>query len=127
MKNAIQIHLARLGRFALISGLTFSPAIAAAHDGAHVSRIVSDVESIAVAGSRMTLSLAVSNYSDQEVVLHAVTAQKAEVTDIAPVMIAPGAQQDIEVTLYFHAPIPGIFTAVLDFGADGQGPVLVMN
>lgn len=127
MKNSIQIHLARLGRIALIFGLTFSPAIAAAHDGAHVSRIVSDVENIAVAGNRMMISLAVFNYSEQEVVLKAVTAQKAEVTDIAPVMIAPGAQQDIEVTFFFQTTVPGIFTAVLDFGADGQGPVLVMN
>lgn len=111
----------------MIFGVTMTPVMVPAHDGHHVTRIVSDVEAIAVAGSRMTLTLAVSNYSEAEVVLQAISVPNAESTSIAPVLIAPGAQQDVDVTLFFETPIPGIFTAVLDFGSDGQGPVLVMN
>ncbi len=32
----------------------------------------------------------------------------------------------LDVELLFQTQIPGVFTAHLDFGADGQGPVLVM-
>lgn len=127
MKTARPTYTALFGRIALILGGVLAPVMAPAHDGSHVTRIVSDVEAVAIAGTRMTLSLAVSNYSEEDVVLQSVTAQDADATAIAPVLIAPGAQQDVEVTLFFQTAIPGIFTAVLDFGADGQGPVLVMN
>lgn len=127
MKIATSIHPALFRRIAAILGITLVPEIATAHDGHHMTRIVSDVEAIAVAGSRMTLTLAVSNYSEGEVVLQAISVPNAESMSIAPVLIAPGGQQDVDVTLFFETPIPGIFTAVLDFGSDGQGPVLVMN
>lgn len=127
MKTRRTTFAALIGCLALVSGGLFMPFTATAHDGAHVTRIVSDVQDMAVEGQRMTLSLAVSNFSETAVVLQSVTAPSADVTAIPPVLIRPGTQQDVKVTLFFQKAIPGIFTAILDFGEDGQGPVLVMN
>ncbi|MFY0596417.1 MAG: hypothetical protein JXQ85_08305 [Cognatishimia sp.] len=99
----------------------------AAHEGSHVSRIVSDVSQLKVIGSEMLLSLTVTNFSETDVVLQSVWATGAEATAIAPVSIEQGAAQLVEVTFVFSSSIPSIFTAVLDFGVNGQGPVLVMK
>ena len=113
--------------FGVILGIALSPIQAIAHEGAHLTRIISDVQRVDVAGNRMTLSIAVANYSENDVILLSAFAQDAEASAIAPVVISSGDKQDIEVTLFFENTIPAIFTVLLDFGEDGQGPVLVIN
>jgi|GEM_PF-6065668 len=100
---------------------------AAAHEGSHVTLIVSDDSQLQVIGTEMSLFLTVTNFSETDVVLHSVSATEAEATAIAPVLIEQGAAQLVEVTFVFSSSIPSIFTAVLDFGVNGQGPVLVMK
>lgn len=91
-----------------------------------MTHILTDVVEIDVAAQRVTLSLAISNHSEEDFVLQKIQATGARVDAIVPLKIQPGAQQGVEVTLIFETPVPGIFTALLDFGANGQGPVLVI-
>lgn len=110
----------------IVGGLA-APRVAEAHDGSHVSRIVSDVQGISVEGAQMGFHLIISNLSEHTVTLESISARDAEAAPIAPVLIGPGDQQVLDISLSFQEAVPGIFTAVLDFGAAGQGPVLVMH
>lgn len=112
---------------AILMAMTAAPIAGVAHDGAHLTRIVSDVTDVSTIGTQMALELTVSNFSHELVTLQSISTQNADVAAVAPTEIAPGEQAEVQTIMVFSQPIPGIFTAVLDFGEAGQGPVLVIH
>lgn len=110
-----------------VVGASFAPTGAAAHDGHHLSHILADVAAVEAHGKIVGLELVLANQSQHRVTLKDILAPAAETAPMAPLHIAPGEAQRVEVTLFFESNVPGIFTAVLDFGAAGQGPVLITN
>jgi len=59
--------------------------------------------------------------------LEGITVDVAELSGQKLRFIVPaGGLEEQKLTLRFDDTVPGIFTMLLDFGADGQGPVTIM-
>ena len=102
------------------------PSLAFAHDDHGAADIIADAEVENFDGSNLTLKLSIYNRSAHAVTLFAVAAPGALGTEALFVTIDCSTQAEARAILRFEGAVPGIFTAVLDFGEDGQGPVLVM-
>ena len=102
------------------------PSVALAHDDHGAADIIADAEVESFDGTDLTLKLSIYNRSAHAVTLFAVSAPGAFGTEALFVTIDSSTQAEALATVRFEGAVPGIFTAVLDFGEDGQGPVLVM-
>ncbi|MGR3813370.1 MAG: hypothetical protein ACU0AU_04695 [Cognatishimia activa] len=102
------------------------PSLAFAHDDHGTADIIADAAVVSFDGTDLTLKLSIYNRSAHAVTLFAVSAPGAMGAEALFVTIDSSTQAEARATLRFEGAVPGIFTAVLDFGEDGQGPVLVM-
>ena len=113
-------------RRALLAGLVAFPAMAIAHEDHGAADVIADAEVLAVTENLLTLRLAIFNRGPHALTVFSVIAPGATAVEALFVPIEGNGKAEVEVALSFDAPIPGILTAILDFGAEGQGPVLVM-
>ncbi|WP_294226922.1 hypothetical protein [uncultured Shimia sp.] len=76
---------------------------------------------------RLDLVLTFYNAGTDAMTLKALTTDVAQLSGLKlPFQIPAGGLEEQKLTLRFEDAVPGIFTMLLDFGADGQGPVTVM-
>ncbi|MDC0738815.1 hypothetical protein N6L24_11025 [Cognatishimia sp. SS12] len=99
---------------------------ARAHDGHGAAQVIADAGAVAQSARTLRFSVTLTNRGDTPLTLIDLHVAGAEVTLALPVSLPGAGQMTLPVSVTFTAPPPGIFTAVLDFGADGQGPLLVM-
>lgn len=99
---------------------------ARAHDGHQQISVVADAMNIQAVGQILQFDLSLTNFGQRNVAIVGISAPAAEASLFEPVDLGAAETQVIPVQLKFADELPGIFTAVLDFGESGQGPVLVM-
>jgi hypothetical protein len=116
----------RLTRSLFLSAALALPFAAHAHEDHGAAQIIADAQVISLDASVLTLKVSIYNRAPHVVTLFSVLAPGAAAAEALFVTIEGSGQAEVDVTLSFEGPIPGIFTAVLDFGEDGQGPVLVI-
>ena len=109
-----------------MTGLVAVPSLGLAHEGHGAADIIADVTVIGRTEKDLDLRIVLSNRATHEITLMSIYAPGADTLDAIFQRIEPKSQASLELTLSFQNEIHGIFTAVLDFGEDGQGPVLVM-
>lgn len=120
-------HKTRLTRRAMLCGLLLAPTMGLAHSGHGAARISAEATVIRRKGNTVKLVLRILNTGSRPIKLFKVTAEgAAPVTLGTPLEIAGFGEGNLMLSLEFHTAIPGIFTAHLDFGDHGQGPVTVM-
>jgi len=105
--------------------LCLSAGAALPHDGHAAPQVLITVETVQSAGNVVDLALQVTNLGPA-VTLQGVLAQGARAADFAPVVLEFAGQRQVQGRLVFESPPPGIFSAWLDFGPAGQGPVIVV-
>lgn len=109
-----------------LAGLTVAPALVLAHEDHGSVDVIADADVLSVTGQTLTLALTMYNRGTHALTLFWLRAEGAATAEALFAPLEAGGRTKIEITLHFDGPVPGIFTAVLDFGTDGQGPVLVM-
>ncbi|MEP2530820.1 hypothetical protein [Shimia sp.] len=115
-----------LCRRGLILGLLALPVTVQAHAGHGVAHVVSHAEAVRVRDNTVAILLTVFNAGTEPVTLEQVAADEASDVLVPGGKIASGALVEFRVQLSFEHNVPNIFTVMLDFGQDGQGPVVVM-
>lgn len=114
-------------RRAFIAVALASPVAALAHEGHGANHVTATATVLRRKKTRLDLALTFFNKGSELVTLQAISVEGATLSkQKLPFEIAAGALEEQKLTLRFADAIPGIFTMVLDFGADGQGPVVVM-
>ncbi|WP_415920986.1 hypothetical protein [Tateyamaria sp. SN6-1] len=124
MKNILTKGAALLGAGALSLWAGF----AQAHDGPHSPRVLAKIGKATVIGTDVTLDLTVTGLDPVHgVAITRLSAQGAQaVTLMEPVPVGFAKDVVISTRLRFDAAVPGIFTLTIEFGADGQGGVVVI-
>ena len=115
-----------LTRRSFCLGVARLPTPARAHDGHQRQLMDVDVLADAVPGQGVVLSFRMQNNGVFPMALEAIHAEIGRVSgDGTPRLIAPG--EVVRFTAWLDATdLPGIFNLVLDFGADGAGPITVI-
>lgn len=116
----------RLSRRLFLAAAVSLPSLALAHEDHSPADIIADAEVESFDGTSLILSVSIFNLAPHAVTLFSIAAPGAAATEAIFLTIEGGGQAKTRVSLSFEGYVPGIFTAVLDFGEDGQGPVLVM-
>ncbi|KAJ54267.1 hypothetical protein ACMU_18760 [Actibacterium mucosum KCTC 23349] len=97
-----------------------------AHDGHAVGTVEVEVMRAQAAGSQVDLILLLSNQGGTPVTLLALsTPGTATQVFGLPVSIPPSGVEVVTAELRFDGAVPGIFAVLLNFGADGVGPVTI--
>lgn len=114
-------------RRAFLAGLLATPLAAAAHDQTGTdSPFVTVVEARLLEGG-VEATLLVENHSEAELVLQEAAVSGADVNGVLTPFSIPGQGiEALRAQVVFDGDIPGLFTLMLDFGAHGSGPVLIM-
>lgn len=104
-----------------------APVIGLAHDGHGVSRVVVDAKVLKVRNGTIRLRFELLNLDSNPIDLVAVEAKGAGRVTLPSAMTVKGFDAgEVVIELRFPEGVPGVFTAILDFGIHGQGPVVVM-
>ena len=110
---------------AALAATAVAPIAAMAHEFHNLLRLDARIGSAAMGAEGALVELTLTNLRDTPVSLDAVYSDLGVVSARLPLDLAPGQTINAEL-LVATADLPGIFTLVLDFGQDGQGPVLVI-
>lgn len=111
----------------LLSGsLALGASAGFAHDGHGVLPLTADAQDVSVVGQQVTMTVSLQAYEGHVPELLDVFAYDLESVRFQQIFGGDAAQGTYVVHLDFTAPVPGIFTAVLDFGEAGQAPLLVI-
>lgn len=116
----------RLTRRLFLGAALSLPTWALAHEDHGAADIIADAQVESFDGSALTLKLSIYNRSAHAVTLFSLIAPGAATVEALFLTIESSSFAETTATLRFEGEVPGIFTAILDFGEDGQGPVLVM-
>lgn len=120
-------HKTLTSRRSVLAGLLSLPAAAYGHEGHAHSRISAEASVVKVENGEVTVRLGMLNTGSTPVSLRAIRAEGAEPLILEEAFIVDGfSEGSLIVRLRFGETVPGVFTAVLDFGKDGKGPVLIM-
>ncbi len=116
-----------ISRRSVLAGLVAIPVAGMAHQGHGASRVRADATVLSTENNVVRLQLEMVNLGSSPLSLSVIRAEgAADVVFEAPVEIKGFDTLSIVVELWFQTQILGVFTAYLDFGVHGQGPVLVM-
>lgn len=97
-----------------------------AHEDHGAAQVAADATVIAQQDRTLQMILTMYNLSPHSVTLFAVGAPGAQPVEALFTTLPAREMTQTQIELTFEDDIPGLFTAVLDFGEDGQGPVLVL-
>ncbi|GAA6181270.1 MULTISPECIES: hypothetical protein [unclassified Shimia] len=98
---------------------------AAAHEGHGISHIKFSVTITKRRGDTLHIALTMFNQGSAPVTLEGLTVDGAEVLKLDRMVVAAGSLSESLLCVRFPGAVPGIFTMMVDFGEDGQGPVTV--
>ena len=116
-----------ISRRSVVAGLLVIPVAGMTHQGHGAARIRAEAMVLSSKNNLLSLRLELANLASSPITLSAIRAEGAEdVVLKVPLEIKGYDTASFDVELHFQRQIPGVFTAHLDFGAHGQGPVLVM-
>ncbi len=114
-------------RRGFLTALMLAPAGALAHAGHGMSHLTVTSTITRRRKRRLDLVLTFYNAGTQPMTLAAISTDVANMTGQSlPFNVPAGGLVEQKLTLRFEEAVPGIFTLLLDFGEDGQGPVTVM-
>lgn len=114
-------------RRSLLAALLLAPLGALAHGGHGMSHLTVTSSVTRRKKHRLDLVLTFYNAGTEAMTLEGITVEGAELSGQSlPFIVPAGGLEEQKMTLRFGDTVPGIFTMLLDFGADGQGPVTVM-
>ena len=125
MNTTLRNH-SKLTRRGFIGAALAAPTLAFAHVGHGAADVVADAVVLDQTERQLRLKLVIYNLGEAALTLFGVIAPGAAPIEALFVSVPIAERTEVEVTLNFEAAVPGIFTAVLDFESEGQGPVLVM-
>ena len=125
MKKAKR-YLAFVARRIAMAILCAVPTHGFAHEDHGVAQVAADAVVIETEDNRLDLAVQMYNLAPHDVTLFAVKAPGAQPVEALFTTVPAGASADALISLTFDFEIPAIFTAILDFGDDGQGPLLVL-
>jgi len=104
----------------------FAAVSVSAHDGLHAGRVIADVQAAQTDAATVFVTLEIEPL-DGAVHLQGAFVHGAVVTLLSDdSAIAARTVQTRALAVAFEAPVPGLFTLILDFGIAGLGPVLVI-
>ena len=113
----------------LVTGaLSLWSGFAHAHDRPHAPAVFAEIDSATVEAHAVDIILSLTGLdTGHAVAVHAVSAEGASTARMTQPVPVPFAE-DVTLTarLHFVTAPPGIFTLTLDFGAAGQGGVIVI-
>lgn len=114
-------------RRSILAALLAAPVGALAHSGHGMGHLTVTSTVTRRRKRRLDLVLTFYNAGTDAMTLKALTTDVAQLSGLKlPFQIPAGGLEEQKLTLRFDDAVPGIFTMLLDFGADGQGPVTVM-
>ncbi|WP_299353672.1 hypothetical protein [uncultured Shimia sp.] len=117
----------QITRRAVLFGLLTFPAVAVAHSGHGALKISAEADVVRVKGQSVEVLFRVLNTASTPITLFGISVEGANPVRLSdPFIIAPFSEGSLRVSLEFKETVPGIFTADLDFGELGHGPVTVM-
>lgn len=126
MRNAKLILFRPILSLIITTWLTLSPVIVRAHEGHGQISVVADAINIKVTEHALEFEIQLTNYGHNDVTLGNITVPDGKADQFSPETLSSGEAKVIPVRVIFDGPVPGIFTAILDFGEVGQGPLLVV-
>lgn len=97
-----------------------------AHEGHAMSSVIADAQDVSVTGTQVTLTVKLQGLEGHLPDLVDVFAHDLAQASFQQLAIGARDQGTYLMHLAFSTPVPGIFTAVLDFGEAGQTPLLVI-
>ena len=109
----------------ILSAVLMLPFGAQAHEFHDLSRLDAVVTATPVDSEDAHLAMTLTNNRDTSVQLFAVYSDLGMIQANFPLEVAPGDTIHADL-LVATGTLPGIFTLILDFGENGQGPVLVI-
>lgn len=126
MRNAKLILFRPILSLIITTWLALIPLIVRAHEGHGQISVVADAINIKVTEHTLEFEIQLTNYGLIDVTLGNISVPDGKADQFPPETLSGGEAKVIPVRVIFDGPVPGIFTAILDFGEDGQGPLLVM-
>ncbi len=116
-----------LSRRSFLATLLLAPAGALAHAGHGMSHLTVTSTVTRRRKRRLDLVLTFYNAGTEPMTLNGISVDVAKLSgQKLPFTVPAGGLEEQKLILRFDDAVPGIFTMLLDFGADGQGPVTVM-
>jgi hypothetical protein len=114
-------------RRSFLAAFLLAPAGALAHAGHGMSHLTVTSTVLRRKKRRLDLALTFYNAGTEAMTLEGISVDAATLSgEKLPFIVPAGGLEEQKLTLRFDDTVPGIFTMLLDFGADGQGPVTVM-
>ncbi|SMP25769.1 hypothetical protein [Shimia sagamensis] len=114
-------------RRSVLATLLMAPVGALAHSGHGMGHLTVTTTVTRRRKHRLDLVLTFYNAGTAAMTLEALSTDVAQLSGLKlPFEIPAGGLEEQKLTLRFDDAVPGIFTLLLDFGEDGQGPVTVM-
>lgn len=114
-------------RRSFLAALLLAPAGVLAHAGHGMSHLTVTSTVTRRRKRRIDLVLTFYNAGTEPLTLESISADVAKLSgQKLPFTVPAGGLEEQKLRLRFDDTVPGIFTMLLDFGADGQGPVTVM-
>ena len=111
----------------IFSGLTlWGSNGVSAHEGHGLGSVIADAQDVSVVGTQVTLTVKLQGLEGHLPDLVDVFAHDLALASFQQLSIGARDQATYLMQLAFSTPVPGIFTAVLDFGEAGQAPLLVI-
>jgi hypothetical protein len=74
----------------------------------------------------VSLALQLTNLSDTPIIIEQIAVPKAVVIGGSDLLVPEFGAERFYVLFEFHGEVPGIFTAIMDFGDGSSGPLLVI-
>jgi len=112
--------------FATLLALVLMPwsSGAFAHDGPHPAKVLIEVHEVTREGVAVHVVLRLTSLNGTAT-LNSIAAPGAKVLAFQPVPVPFAQDTFVTSVITFAAPPPQVFTAVLDFGVAGQGPIAI--